>query len=115
MRVRDSGIPSVCDVVPDAGDLYREVFQEHFSSTNLQVIAVFKARSLLTADACKPHLCRVYAVYSTPAALSMILINLFLSIWMSNRSAVMCRPYRLLYLCEHAQLQAGQETAACSR
>lgn len=43
--VRDSGIPSVWDVVPDDGDLYREVFQEHFSSTNLQVIAVFKARS----------------------------------------------------------------------
>lgn len=37
------GISSVWDVVPDDGDLYREVFQEHFGNTNLQVIAVFKA------------------------------------------------------------------------
>lgn len=36
------GISSVWDVVPDDGDLYREVFQEHFGNTNLQVIAVFK-------------------------------------------------------------------------
>jgi hypothetical protein len=42
MRVRGSGIPSVWDEVPDDGDLYREVFQEHFSSTDLQVIAIFK-------------------------------------------------------------------------
>lgn len=41
------GISSVWDVVPDDGDLYREVFQEHFGNTNLQVIAVFKVGGLL--------------------------------------------------------------------
>lgn len=40
------GISSVWDVVPDDGDLYREVFQEHFGNTNLQVIAVFKVSIL---------------------------------------------------------------------
>lgn len=52
MRGRDSGIPSVWDVVPDDGELYREVFQEHFGSTHLQVIAVFKVCALAPCLPC---------------------------------------------------------------